>query len=79
MEVMLALFVFGIDKEGEVMIKGKIYQKFCIPEDILAFGNRRHTASGGNSFSDKIVFGHFCEGCRKTDRRESEGGRGFRI
>ena len=23
MEVMLALFVFGIDKEGEVMIKGK--------------------------------------------------------
>lgn len=27
MEVMLALFVFGIDKEGEVMIKGKNISK----------------------------------------------------
>lgn len=61
------------------MIEGKTYQKILYSGRFFAFGNRCHTDSVGNSFLDKIVFGHFCEGCRKTDRRESEGGRSFRI
>lgn len=62
------------------MIEGKNISKDFVSRKIFfAFGNRCHTDSVGNSFLDKIVFGHFCEGCRKTDRRESEGGRSFRI
>jgi len=46
----------------------------------MAFAVRAMTGRFWWEFiSDKIVFGHFCEGCRKIDRRESEGGRGFRI
>lgn len=35
MEVMLALFVFGIDKEGEVMIKGKNISKNFVSRKIF--------------------------------------------
>lgn len=35
MEVMLALFVFGVDKEGEVMIEGKTISKDFVSRKIF--------------------------------------------
>ena len=37
MEVMLALFVFGVDKEGEVMIEGKNISKDFVSRKIYFY------------------------------------------